>query len=105
MPKILLSLILALLLSTPVLAERIDINTADAQTLEENLQGIGPAKAQAIIQYRKKNGDFKSLEDLKAVPGIGDATLEKNREKIAFGGGNAKPQKEKSSSDNQPTKK
>jgi comEA protein len=52
----------------------IDINTADQAQLE-GLKGIGPKKAQDIISYRQKNGPFKSVDELKNVPGIGDKTL------------------------------
>jgi competence protein ComEA len=53
----------------------VNINTASAQELE-SLNGVGPAKAQAIVAYRKQNGEFKTTEDLGKVPGIGDKTLE-----------------------------
>lgn len=70
-------------LSLSVLQEKdgkININTA---TLEElnTLPGIGPVKAQAIIDYREKNG-FNTVEDLLKVKGIGKATLEKVQDKI-----------------------
>jgi competence protein ComEA len=57
----------------------VDINAADAQTLAEALDGVGPAKAQAIVDYRAANGPFKSVDDLENVKGIGQSTLEKNR--------------------------
>ena len=60
----------------------IDINTADAKTLERQLEGIGPKKATAIVEYREKHGLFKSLSDLEQVYGIGEKTLERNRDKI-----------------------
>lgn len=56
-------------------SKAVNINTATAQELE-SLNGVGPAKAQAIVAYRKQNGDFKTTEDLGKVPGIGDKTLE-----------------------------
>ena len=63
--------------------KKVDINTADAATLE-SLSGIGEAKAKAIIEYREKNGKFKNLDDLSKVPGIGDATLEKVKSHVRF---------------------
>ncbi|WP_051343593.1 helix-hairpin-helix domain-containing protein [Alicyclobacillus herbarius] len=53
---------------------KIDLNTADAATLE-TLPGIGPARATAIIQYREQHGPFASVQDLDKVTGIGAATL------------------------------
>ena len=60
----------------------VDINTADADTLAAELVGVGPDKAAAIVAYREENGPFKSAEDLQAVKGIGNKTLEKNRDNI-----------------------
>jgi competence protein ComEA len=65
----------------------VDINSADAQTLAQQLDGVGPAKAQAIIEYRQANGPFKSVDDLGKVKGIGKSTLEKNRSRMAVGAG------------------
>ena len=59
----------------------ININTADAAKLEE-LPGIGATKANSIIAYREEVGGFKSIEDLKNVSGIGDATFEKLKDYI-----------------------
>ena len=59
----------------------ININTADAKLLEE-LPGIGATKANSIITYREEVGVFKSIEDLKNVSGIGDATFEKLKDYI-----------------------
>lgn len=60
----------------------VDINTADAETLERQLEGIGPKKAAAIVEFREKNGLFKSLSDLEQVYGIGKKTLARNQDKI-----------------------
>ena len=56
----------------------VDINTADAETMSEELNGVGLAKAKAIVEYREKYGPFKSPEDLSLVKGIGDRTVELN---------------------------
>lgn len=57
---------------------KVNINTADEQALQ-NLTGIGPSKAKAIVQYREEHGPFKSVDDLNNVSGIGDKSLEKMR--------------------------
>jgi competence protein ComEA len=56
--------------------QKVNVNTADEQGMQ-NLPGIGPAKAKAIIQYREEHGPFKSLDELTNVSGIGDKSLEK----------------------------
>jgi competence protein ComEA len=69
-------------LSAVVLAtEPVNINTADAETLA-TLQGIGEKRAEAIIDYRSRHGPFVSVDDLVKVKGIGDKTLEKNRDRM-----------------------
>ncbi len=54
---------------------KININTADARTLED-LPGVGPALAERIIRYREQNGPFSTVEELTNVSGIGEKTLE-----------------------------
>lgn len=61
--------------------ELININTA-TQTQLETLPGIGPSTADKIIQYRKENGNFKNIEDIKNVSGIGDSKYENIKDKI-----------------------
>ncbi len=61
---------------------QVDINTADAETLALALDGIGLAKAREIVAYREQNGEFKSVEDLEQVRGIGPATIARNRDRI-----------------------
>src|SRR5512141_3060751 len=63
----------------------VNVNSATREQLE-SLNGIGPVKAQAIIDYRAKNGPFRSLEDLKKVDGIGDATFDKIRGDVSLSG-------------------
>ncbi len=64
--------------------EKININTASVEELDQ-LPGIGPAMAKAIIDYRTKNGPFKRIEDVNAVKGIGDALFEKLKDQITVG--------------------
>lgn len=63
---------------------QVNINTATAEELSKVLTGIGMSKAQKIIEYREKFGPFVSLEQLKEVSGIGQATLDKNIGKITL---------------------
>lgn len=67
----------------PAVIGLININTADLLALD-SLPGIGPSKAQAIIDYRNQKGSFKSINDLNNVKGIGDATLQKLKSKITI---------------------
>ena len=69
--------------------EHVNINTADAATLDRVLLNVGPSKAEAIVAYRKANGAFRSAEQLASVKGIGLATIEKNRDRIVVAGGAA----------------
>lgn len=64
--------------------EAINLNSADAETLTRELQGIGATKAKAIVAYREAHGPFASVEDLLEIKGIGAATLEKNRAKLSL---------------------
>ncbi len=78
------SLVLGLSLSLASLAAfaaQINLNTASAAQLE-TLNGIGAAKAEAIVEYRKEHGAFKSVDELANVKGIGLKTVEKNREQM-----------------------
>jgi competence protein ComEA len=86
------SLVLTLVLTGSALAaDKVNINTADAATIDRVLLNIGPSKAEAIVAYRKANGAFKSADQLALVKGIGLKTIEKNRDRIVFGGAGAAP--------------
>jgi competence protein ComEA len=65
----------------PAPAGPVDLNTADATALE-NLPGVGPATAQAILDWRQQNGRFQSVDDLLDVTGIGDKKLERMRDAV-----------------------
>jgi competence protein ComEA len=69
-------------LAGSALAGPVDVNSADAATLSAELQGVGLSKAVAIVEYREANGPFKSPDDLILVKGIGERTIEINRENI-----------------------
>jgi len=62
--------------------QTIDLNSADAATLQQALNGIGAVKAKAIVDYRQEHGPFASVDELLEVKGIGAAILEKNRSKL-----------------------
>ena len=80
-----LKLGLFLLLCTfGAIAEPVNINKADAETIAKALKGIGPKKAVAIIQYRKEHGDFKTLLDFGNVKGVGDKITAANAADILF---------------------
>lgn len=79
-------LALGLMLAGPALAvEKVDINKADAATLDRVLVNIGEAKAEAIVAHRKEHGPFRSAEQLAEVRGIGLKTVESNRDRIVLG--------------------
>ena len=61
----------------------VNLNTADAATLQRDLVGIGATKAQEIVAYREEHGKFASIDELLEVNGIGEATLEMNRDKLS----------------------
>ena len=62
--------------------ESVNVNSADAETLAAVLDGVGQARAEAIVDYRNDNGRFVELYDLANVKGIGDRTIELNEERI-----------------------
>ena len=84
MKKLLLILTMWLVMMGAAFAQ-VNINTATKEQLD-GLKGIGPTKAQAIIDYRTKNGPFKTVDDLEKVPGIGPATMKDIRGSISVTG-------------------
>lgn len=64
----------------------VNLNTATATDLD-GIKGIGPSKAKAIIDYRTKNGPFKSVEDLKNVKGFGEKSIAKLKGELTVSGG------------------
>ena len=68
--------------SSAAMSTKLDLNKADAATLQRELAGVGATKSQAIVAYRESNGAFTSVDELLEVNGIGKAILEKNREKL-----------------------
>lgn len=77
-----------LLLSTAALAT-VNLNTASKDELVA-LPGIGPSKAQAIIDYRTQNGPFKSVDEVRKVRGIGEKLFQQIRPELAVAGGAAR---------------
>lgn len=61
---------------------KVDLNNADAPTLQRELTGVGETKAKAIVAYRESNGAFSSVDELLEVQGIGKAILDRNRDRI-----------------------
>jgi competence protein ComEA len=74
-----------LLLSSATLAEPVNINTADAASMAEALEGIGAVRAEAIVAYRTEHGPFRSVDELALVKGVGEKTLEANRNNMTVG--------------------
>ena len=100
MKKVIITLLatLAVVFSTPSYADDtlqtsateaviiyVDINNDSAEKMSDLLTGVGLKKAQAIVDYRNEFGPFIAVEDLLNVPGIGPATLEKNRAALVIG--------------------
>lgn len=79
-----LSLITLFVFSSFAIAGPVNINTANAKEISKNLKGVGLKKAEGIVLYRKKHGNFKTIESLSKVKGIGFKTVEKNRANISI---------------------
>lgn len=90
LPKLMCVLLAWLMLALPLVAvESVNINTADAETLAAELENVGRVRAQAIIEYRRAHGAFRSIEALALVNGVGIRTVELNRDRIRLGSGYA----------------
>ena len=70
------------LASSLAAAAPVNINSADAKTIETALVGVGAKTAKAIVDYRAKHGAFKSVDELTKVKGIGPKLIEKNKDNI-----------------------
>lgn len=80
-----IALLLALLGPMAAFAGPVDLNSADAATLARELDGIGLSRAQAIVEYRERNGKFRSVDEMLNVKGIGPQVLEKNKSNLQVG--------------------
>ena len=74
----------AILMSFSFSACAVNVNTAGPQEIADSLKGIGIKKATRIVQYREDNGKFKDTSDLVKVKGIGEKTIEKNKNNLEF---------------------
>jgi len=72
----------SLFASSLAAAGPVDINNANAEMLAQELEGIGPARARAIVAYREANGAFTSADQLLEVQGVGPRVLDINRDNI-----------------------
>jgi competence protein ComEA len=86
--------VLAFAAAWAVAAGKVNINTADAKTLAAALEGIGPSRAEAIVQYRKEHGPFKSPEALTNVKGIGQSVVESNLDRMTVAPEKQQPEKQ-----------
>ena len=89
MRSVLLSLFMCLAFSVSCFAA-VNLNTATKEELE-SVTGIGPVKAQAILEYRRFNGPFRKVDDLKKVKGFGDKSVAKLRSEVTVDETEEKP--------------
>ena len=79
--------VLAILMSFSswCLAETVDINSADAQTIAKYVKGVGPSRAESIVKYRDAHGGFKDVTELMKIKGIGDRIVAMNKDILVVG--------------------
>lgn len=70
------------MLASLAVSAQVDINSADAAALADAIDGVGEKKARTIVEYRRSNGPFASIDELSAIKGIGPATVERNRHNL-----------------------
>ena len=63
---------------------KVNINSADARTLAQGLKGVGESRAEEIVRHRETYGPFASADELTEVKGIGQSTLDRNRDLITL---------------------
>jgi len=80
--RYLAGILAGILLPLAAVAGQVNVNTADAETISAELQGVGLTKAKAIVDYREQHGPFKTAADLAEVKGIGARTIELNKDNI-----------------------
>lgn len=79
--------LLSLCAMLSAVAGPVDVNRADAETIARELNGVGQARAEAIVAYREQFGAFGSADELLNVKGIGPHVLEANKTNILIGSG------------------
>ena len=89
--KLSLGILIAGLASGGLLAGSVNINSADAATIAGELKGIGPAKAAAIVEYRQKHGQFRSVDELAQVKGVNQKLIDRNRNDLRLSGAPSAP--------------
>lgn len=90
MKRLFLVLLISFFAFTTSAFAAVNLNTATQAELE-TIKGIGPAKAKAIIDYRTKNGQFKTVDDLDNVKGFGKKSIDKIRSNISVSGATTTP--------------
>jgi competence protein ComEA len=81
----------------------VNLNSATKEELDA-VKGIGPVKAQAIVDYRQKNGSFKSVDDLKNVKGFGEKSVAKIKADLSVSGASTAPKKADAKTEDKPAK-